>query len=121
MKHVQRSYKLNETLDIELQEERKSNNEALVRCKDLHEQLQRPELPRRRIVRNFFYGGEEGAQIADLQGVDGGGAVMGRHEADEGESEVHDGVRVEAHGLEFVDLLSIPPQRAPYLDCALCY
>nr|GMD88374.1 filament-like plant protein 4 [Ipomoea batatas] len=41
LKHVQRSYKLNETLDIELQEERKSNNEALVRCKDLHEQLQR--------------------------------------------------------------------------------
>nr|GMD98431.1 filament-like plant protein 4 [Ipomoea batatas] len=32
-----------ETLDIELQEERKSHNEALVRCKDLHEQLQRTE------------------------------------------------------------------------------
>nr|GMC97933.1 filament-like plant protein 4 [Ipomoea batatas] len=95
LKHVQRSYKLNETLDIELQEERKSNNEALVRCKDLHEQLQRPEtrpeLPRRRIVRNFFYGSEEGAQIADLQGVDGGGVVMGRHEADEGESEMDGG------------------------------
>nr|GMD94981.1 Retrovirus-related Pol polyprotein from transposon TNT 1-94 [Ipomoea batatas] len=37
----------------------------------------RPDLPRRRIVRSFFYGGEEGARIADLQGVDGGCAAMG--------------------------------------------
>nr|GME03612.1 hypothetical protein Iba_scaffold970CG0180 [Ipomoea batatas] len=39
---------------------------------------------------------------------------MGRHEVDGGESEVYDGVRVKAHRREFVDLLSVPPQRPIY-------
>lgn len=59
-------------------------------------------------------GGEEEAVQFVLEWHDGRGPPLGMHEADRGQPQVHDGVRLQAHRPQPAHIRSVPPQGTPY-------